>query len=408
MNKLLVAILIILIYSNCLYCGWEVKDIGLSTFTELTDITFSDANNGWIVGSSGLVLHTINGGETWNKQFSNTNDFFTRVFFLDSLRGWICGNNSILKTVDGGQNWYQCNVDIGYGFKSIYILDDSTCWAVGEGGWVYHTENGYDWTQQSGSINLDFHDLDFATKDRGIIIGSMGDLHYIIDGKLSGMWSMLYSSDCYQNIFFVDSLVGWIGGYNKYTNHNSPDRCLLLRTEDAGEYWDYIAYAPASSFRNLYFLSRDEGWIVTTDGSIYHTNDGGHILTRQYNNKDVYWNSVYFHDNSKGWAVGSLGTLALYNPIIGINKQVPEESYINIFPNPVTDLLSIGFNFGKSKYVEIIIYNSMGSKVYEIYNRNLEIGEHLISKDISFLTSGIYFLKIIQNGESTFLKFIKI
>jgi photosystem II stability/assembly factor-like uncharacterized protein len=407
MKRFLIILYLVFNSSIQLNCGWQEKDLGLDLFAVLNDITFFD-NNGWIVGSRGLIMHTSDGGETWIQQISNTNDLLSRVFFLDNNMGWIAGRNSILKTSDGGQNWIKCQIGEGYGINSIYMLDDSTGWAVGEGGWVYHTVDGFNWSQQPGMINLPFLDLDFASKNKGVIIGSLGDFHYIVNGKLSGTWFMLSSDLCYQNIFFIDSLVGWVAGYNNHEAPFSERRCILLRTEDAGENWDFIAQAPSASFRNLHFLSRDEGWIVTTDGSIYYTNNGGFTLTKQYQNTQVYWNGVYFNDNRKGWVVGSKGALAYYDESIGINDKDNISFEANIYPNPVEDNTSINISLSKNNMVTIEIYDAFGNNIMGIFNNFLPNGETIINTRLSELTQGFYFLKI-QSGMSTkLIKFVKI
>ena len=40
--------------------------------THFTDIYFADAKHGWIVGHQGWILHTADGGVSWEKQTVNT------------------------------------------------------------------------------------------------------------------------------------------------------------------------------------------------------------------------------------------------------------------------------------------------------------------------------------------------
>ena len=57
----------------------------------LEDIFFIDANNGWVVGENGIILHTTNGGDSWGIQTSGTEEKLLSVSFADSAVGWIVG-----------------------------------------------------------------------------------------------------------------------------------------------------------------------------------------------------------------------------------------------------------------------------------------------------------------------------
>ena len=68
------------------------------------DLQFADPPNGWIVGAGGLVLATSDGGITWTKQKSGTQNNLTRVAALNRNAAWIGGSNrTILATGSGGR-----------------------------------------------------------------------------------------------------------------------------------------------------------------------------------------------------------------------------------------------------------------------------------------------------------------
>jgi photosystem II stability/assembly factor-like uncharacterized protein len=61
----------------------------------------------WIVGRPGsVVLHSDNGGQTWNAQRTRQPLPLNGVFFVDETTGWAVGElGSILGTTDGGKTW---------------------------------------------------------------------------------------------------------------------------------------------------------------------------------------------------------------------------------------------------------------------------------------------------------------
>ena len=81
---------------------WTPQTSGTSS--ALDKVYFTDSNNGWVVGKSGLILHTTDGGVTWNSQVSGTTQWLHSVFFIDSNNGWIVGKlGTILRY--NGSSW---------------------------------------------------------------------------------------------------------------------------------------------------------------------------------------------------------------------------------------------------------------------------------------------------------------
>lgn len=82
----------------------------------LESIEFSDKKNGWAVGrihsrttsepTKGIVLHSVDGGETWITIDIGANEFFFyRIHFVNSKIGWLLGQKNVYRTDDSGQTW---------------------------------------------------------------------------------------------------------------------------------------------------------------------------------------------------------------------------------------------------------------------------------------------------------------
>jgi hypothetical protein len=66
-------------------------------------LEFINGKSGWIVGTSGTILHTSDGGENWVVQSTTSGRILYGVSFVDQNHGWIVGSNGcILSTIDGG------------------------------------------------------------------------------------------------------------------------------------------------------------------------------------------------------------------------------------------------------------------------------------------------------------------
>ena len=74
----------------------------------LTAVSFADDKTGWAVGQWGVVIKTVDGGETWTLRRSDiaTDRPLFSVLFVDANRGVAVGLWSlVLATDDGGATW---------------------------------------------------------------------------------------------------------------------------------------------------------------------------------------------------------------------------------------------------------------------------------------------------------------
>lgn len=87
--------------------------MGVPVASTLTAVSFADDKNGWAVGHWGVVLHTIDGGENWTLQRSDTAEdrpLFS-VHFFDANDGIAVGLWSLVsRTHDGGKTWETVNL----------------------------------------------------------------------------------------------------------------------------------------------------------------------------------------------------------------------------------------------------------------------------------------------------------
>jgi photosystem II stability/assembly factor-like uncharacterized protein len=135
------------------------------------------------MGSSGYVRKTTDGGASWSVIVSD--DYFTQIYFTDSLTGWKCSVFGMKKTTDGGLNWITQTLP-GGGFISVSTVlkfsnvNKDTIWAVGGyliypnnqiRGMVYRTTNGgANWMYQipDTSLHIDqYQYINFYNKLNG-------------------------------------------------------------------------------------------------------------------------------------------------------------------------------------------------------------------------------------------------
>lgn len=80
----------------------------VATRNTLTSVFFADEKNGWAVGHDTVVLHTSDGGENWELQYSSpvAETPLLSVWFENTKHGIATGSFSfMLETFDGGVTW---------------------------------------------------------------------------------------------------------------------------------------------------------------------------------------------------------------------------------------------------------------------------------------------------------------
>lgn len=118
----------------------------------LISVDFADSKNGWAVGHDSIILHTTDGGESWEIQNFDpeTGQPLYGVLALSATDAWAVGSfGKFLRTTDGGETWEQQEINItepGVHLISMTQLPSGTLVVAGEAGMLAHSvDNGDTW-----------------------------------------------------------------------------------------------------------------------------------------------------------------------------------------------------------------------------------------------------------------------
>ncbi|HET7153527.1 MAG TPA: YCF48-related protein [Candidatus Kapabacteria bacterium] len=112
---------------------------GATTFNGVDSV---DATAGWIVGNTGLVRRTTDGGVTWLNDEPGSGGAFKSLHFTNRYDGVIAGaNGMIYATKDGGKTWNTMSSVTQHNLNGIWLVNNSTGWAVGDSGTVLYNSN---------------------------------------------------------------------------------------------------------------------------------------------------------------------------------------------------------------------------------------------------------------------------
>jgi|WetSurMetagenome_2_1015567.scaffolds.fasta_scaffold05152_6 photosystem II stability/assembly factor-like uncharacterized protein len=153
-----------------------------------TYVRFANSNTGWCVNDS--IFKTNNGGINWTRQVLPVIPFhnFYGVYTLSPDTAWIVGTSGIiLFTSNGGTNWVIKNLN-DYGVISGYFLNSMTGYITTNTSGIYKTtNNGTNWIPQfTDSVNI-FNSIYFTSKDTGYVCGSGGKIYKTVNGGSIGI-----------------------------------------------------------------------------------------------------------------------------------------------------------------------------------------------------------------------------
>ena len=192
----------------------------------LTGIHFVDPKHGWAVGDQGTIIHTKDGGATWVKQKSPVPYFLMAVQFVNSKKGWIVTERTtILATEDGGATWQVQFKDQDFILRGLSFCDEQNGWAVGEYGFTYHTDNGgKTWQNQAGEYELSVETME------------MKGGNFLFD------------------VIALSPKTAWVAGIDGY----------VARTEDGGKTW--VPVTAGIPKRHLFGVASDKQGTVFIGG----------------------------------------------------------------------------------------------------------------------------------------------
>jgi photosystem II stability/assembly factor-like uncharacterized protein len=401
------------------YTQWVSQNSG--TNNDLFGVWFTDDTTGFVAGSipGGCILQTTDAGATWSTQTYpevNVGCYPYDVRFSDAMNGWVVGAcDSILHTKDGGITWNTKYIVDSTSLYSIFCLDSNTLWLAGGSykNWLaatYYTTNGGDtWTEKLLEIRTAIFRIFFINADTGIAVGGMcvGCYHvkpdsggYILRTTNGGeTWTILeHYEDLIglNGVFFTDANTGTVVGTGG----------TILRTTDGGDTWIDQSNETWPELWDVFFISADTGfvvggnWSAHNKGIILRTTDGGTTWTEQNIPTDMPLLRVFFINDTIGIAVGNDGTiLRTTNGLTWIDEKQLDRmtwnsSLSESYPNPFNLETNIKFQIQGFNNVTIKIYTVHGHEVATLINEKMVPGNYEITWDARDFPEGVYFYRL--------------
>jgi photosystem II stability/assembly factor-like uncharacterized protein/tetratricopeptide (TPR) repeat protein len=284
-------------------------------------VQFVDDSEGWTVGAEGIVLHTIDGGKTWERQPTGARATLQAVHFLDPYTGWIAGREElphgggsvgvILFTRDGGLKWQRVTLNALPGLNRIRFLDSRTGIVAGDGSEQYPTgvfrttDGGRTWEPMPGPRATTWLAADFLDAQTGALAGAWNRLAMLRQGHVAMADVDSLGGRNLRSLSLVGKRGVAVGqGGLVLLNENVsepvwgvPDLGLPLGVRSS---WDFHAVHARGSHI----------WAVGRPGSaVLHSANEGGTWEVQRTGQPLPLQGIFFLNEQRGWAVGEYGTI---------------------------------------------------------------------------------------------------
>jgi len=242
-----------IIYSDNEGMAWRQAD-SVPVITTLTSVFFVSATTGWAVGHDAVVLHTVDSGKTWVKQFdgfkANQMVLAQAKTNLEKLESelslvQVMGNSSRIESVEEkleSASYALQDAEADFQDRStkplldLWFKNEKEGFVVGAYGMVFKTtDSGNTWKDWSANVeNPDrFHinSIEQVSGDKLMMVGEAGLMLRTTNG--GDNWSQMFSP--YAGSFFGLTSLSKQGIQVAYGLRGN-----LARTDDFGSSWKLV------------------------------------------------------------------------------------------------------------------------------------------------------------------------
>jgi photosystem II stability/assembly factor-like uncharacterized protein len=279
---------------------------------------------GWAVGDEGVVWHTRDGGEAWERQPTAVRASLRSVQFLTPYIGWVAGREELpngggsvgvlLYTRDGGLKWQRVTLNALPGLNQVrFLADGKTGFIAGDctdqypSGVFTTTDAGRSWQPVAGKRGTTWLAADFSDAQTGALAGAWDSLAqfrgdavvFADDDRLRGQGRAV-SGVCLAGKLGVAVGQGALVLINEDVGRRDWALADLNLPSELRSGWDFHAVGQAGNGI----------WVVGRPGSVLlHSGNRGGTWEVVKTKQPLPLNGVFFADDKQGWAVGELGAI---------------------------------------------------------------------------------------------------
>lgn len=380
----------------------------------LSRVHFIDSLCGWITGQNGVFMYTSNSGSTWTQQLTGTTGEIPDLFVRTASDIWAIefhypiddtswyGTN-IFHSTSGGLQWSSQRFDYAL-FRTIAFQDSLIGFLGGSYGMIAKTtDGGANWklVNEGTFENKDrwpIYKIRFYSKDFGMAVAGQLDVFGIVwkttDGGESWISSKISGDPLFDVVFFDSLHILCAMGDLESSGAG------FLRSLDGGESWTFENTTIWGEPTTFAFRTPNECWVpMGTAGICLRTTNEGTTWENIGLPQQVPVYDISFPNNRTGYMVGHNGTLFKFNSnVLAVNYQnMREQTYtlVQNYPNPFNGSTSFFYRLAERSHISITIYDILGRQITNIQNNFMESGEHTVTWNAENFPSGVYMYRLV-------------
>jgi photosystem II stability/assembly factor-like uncharacterized protein len=309
----------LLLFATCLVSSCKKEQIELltqevdsHTSLPLFNVFFPNDSVGYACGgdkySTGILLKTLDGGQTWSLPDSIIPKAAYAQYFFSSSEGFVAGYDTWLAYTNDGGASFVANPDYKYETNGIAFGDRQHGVRVNGSGYADGTiestaNGGNSWT--AVSLHNSLKCVAYADPNTAFAAG------YGVIYKSTDAGETFFPLDIHGEFFvatdFPSSNVGYFAGYQG----------MILKTTNAGNSFtkvmkENIPFSERRHFETIDFWDENNGFVAGDNGLMFQTTDGGENWKKVKPFTDVNLRSIHLFSPTAGIAVGDNGKIFLF------------------------------------------------------------------------------------------------
>ncbi len=397
---------------------WTPMNVG--TNVNFNDVDFYDANNGVIVGDSGRIYITDNGGIWWTaSNFGTVNVTNVKMVSPDTIIVSFTNQNNRPQqsfTHLAGSFWIPMFTD-SFCHRGLDTETDLNFkWITIGSSLISTNDHGQYWDTlfefTCGANNISrIHEIDGVYNAGGLLSGIVTYSASMIRSETQGNSFYRYdpfsfpNSDALTAFDFPTPDTGYIF-MNTYVNYAPGTKNSFVKIcgfnltspspgDTSFTFTSSVIDTTIPAYINdSEILQSGRGFALGIDGNIYETNNPGSPWTQTYSN-GYSLNKISFPDDENGYAVGDHGTILKYTSPVSV-KNITVETVL-AYPNPASTFIFLN-GIKNEKYF-----------LTDINGRIIQTGKTENGKiEIENIPAGFYFINLNIAGKITRSRIIKI
>lgn len=364
-----------------------------------------------------------------HKWFLNPNSPYFQTVHYDGDTTWTIHDNTYLLN-PSILIYFQCNKLEVDREQVVWQIDANSAYSLKDGLWTRHTGSSSGIPAMYGVRNLaiDSDNIKWFATSQGLVKYYDSVFTFISDtpslplnaigaDRLNNVWTLTNDSLlCYNegtwysfpipfpvtsiHLNIKDDSEGniWIG-------HNT----MGLYKWDGNTWTNYNTFnssIPTNGTSHFFIDDQDNIWLSYMAGLAKYNGSSWTIFDVTTGYPGSGGGDIDIDDFGNIWALSGNGVVVFNENGVGLETLNSEMAKMGLYPNPSSAFINLEFRSDENESIEFSIFSITGQKMQTI-TRSVTNGLNDISFDISFLSSGSYFIQAEVNSIPLSKQFIK-